>query len=57
MEQWRFVYDEYDTGQEGRREALCALGNGLFVTLPRRQTARPTTSTILERTSPAATTG
>jgi alpha,alpha-trehalase len=32
MEQWLFVYNEYDPGHEGRREALCALGNGLFVT-------------------------
>ena len=32
MDQWHFVYDEYDPEQEGRREALCTLGNGLFAT-------------------------
>lgn len=32
MDQWRFAYESYDPEQEGRREALCALGNGCFVT-------------------------
>ena len=32
MDQWSFVYDSYLPDQEGRREALCALGNGRFVT-------------------------
>ncbi len=31
-EQWRFSYDSYSPEEEGRREALCALGNGNFVT-------------------------
>lgn len=29
---WNLVYDRYEPGLEGRREALCALGNGYFVT-------------------------
>ncbi|HEM47333.1 MAG TPA: glycoside hydrolase family 65 protein, partial [Alphaproteobacteria bacterium] len=32
MDQWRLVYDGYDPGQEGLREALCTLGNGHFAT-------------------------
>ena len=32
MSEWRLVYDGYSPEQEGRREALCALGNGVFVT-------------------------
>ena len=32
MEQWCFAYDRYLPEHEGRREALCALGNGRFVT-------------------------
>ncbi len=29
---WTLVYDAYDPADEGLREALCALGNGSFVT-------------------------
>lgn len=29
---WRLEYDTYVAEQEGRRESLCALGNGYFVT-------------------------
>ena len=29
---WLLVYDSFDPEQEGRREALCVLGNGVFVT-------------------------
>lgn len=32
MDKWRFGYESYDPGQEGRREALCTLGNGYFAT-------------------------
>ena len=32
MDQWRFIYEGYDHEQEGRREALCTLGNGIFAT-------------------------
>lgn len=32
MDEWCFGYDSYDAEEEGRREALCALGNGHFVT-------------------------
>jgi alpha,alpha-trehalase len=29
---WRLTYDDYRPDQEGRRESLCALGNGYFAT-------------------------
>jgi alpha,alpha-trehalase len=29
---WVFAYDGYDPAEEGRREALCTLGNGYFAT-------------------------
>ena len=29
---WLLVYDQFDPAVEGRRETLCALGNGYFVT-------------------------
>lgn len=29
---WRLVYDRFDPGQEGTREALCTLGNGYWAT-------------------------
>jgi trehalose/maltose hydrolase-like predicted phosphorylase/beta-phosphoglucomutase-like phosphatase (HAD superfamily) len=29
---WRLVYDGFDPARQGLREALCALGNGYFVT-------------------------
>ena len=29
---WSLVYDRFDPGHEGIREALCALGNGYFAT-------------------------
>lgn len=32
MSRWALVYDDYSESGEGLREALCALGNGLFVT-------------------------
>ncbi len=32
MNHWTFVYDDFDPAQEGRREALCTLGNGYFAT-------------------------
>lgn len=32
IDQWHFVYRHYDSEQEGRREALCTLGNGYFAT-------------------------
>ena len=32
MTGWRLVYDSYEPAREGHREALCALGNGYFVT-------------------------
>ena len=32
MSIWSLVYHGYDPDQEGLREALCALGNGVFTT-------------------------
>jgi alpha,alpha-trehalase len=32
MSEWALVYEAYDPTRQGRREALCALGNGYFVT-------------------------
>lgn len=32
MSRWILVYDGYDPGTEGLREALCTLGNGYFAT-------------------------
>ena len=32
MTEWSLVYEDYDSAAEGVREALCALGNGYFVT-------------------------
>ena len=32
MMPWTLRYDGFDAQQEGLREALCALGNGYFVT-------------------------
>ncbi len=32
MPDWTLTYDSYDPGQQGLREALCALGNGYFCT-------------------------
>jgi alpha,alpha-trehalase len=32
MDAWRFVYKGYDPAREGRREALCTLGNGYLAT-------------------------
>jgi alpha,alpha-trehalase len=32
MDNWHFVCDGYDPEQQGRRGALCTLGNGLFAT-------------------------
>jgi len=32
MSRWSFVYEGFDPGQEGLREALCTLGNGYFAT-------------------------
>src|SRR5690606_30174798 len=32
LDPWVLAYDGVDSGQEGLREALCALGNGIFVT-------------------------
>ncbi|WP_203983335.1 glycoside hydrolase family 65 protein, partial [Sphaerisporangium rufum] len=32
MNPWTLVYDGYDPAEEGRREALCTLGNGRFAT-------------------------
>jgi len=32
MTPWTLVYQEFDPQQESLREALCALGNGYFVT-------------------------
>jgi trehalose/maltose hydrolase-like predicted phosphorylase len=29
---WSLVYEDFDPGREGMREALCALGNGYFAT-------------------------
>ncbi|GIW73371.1 MAG: family 65 glycosyl hydrolase [Planctomycetota bacterium] len=29
---WRLVYEGFEPAEQGRREALCALGNGVFVT-------------------------
>ena len=29
---WSLVYEEFDPGRQGRREALCTLGNGYFAT-------------------------
>ncbi len=31
MSDWDLVYGHYDPAEEGRRESLCALGNGFFV--------------------------
>jgi len=30
--QWSLIYDDFDSEQEGLREALCTLGNGYFAT-------------------------
>jgi alpha,alpha-trehalase len=32
MNGWVFAWDGYDPAEEGRREALCTLGNGVFAT-------------------------
>ncbi len=32
MTEWALVFEDYEPASEGRREALCALGNGYFVT-------------------------
>jgi len=32
MTNWNFIYDGFDPDREGRREALCTLGNGYFAT-------------------------
>ncbi len=32
MNTWSLVYEGFDASEEGHREALCALGNGYFVT-------------------------
>lgn len=32
MNDWALIYDRYVPAEEGRRETLCALGNGYFVT-------------------------
>ena len=32
MTGWSLVYDRFDPGKEGVREALCTLGNGYFAT-------------------------
>lgn len=32
MTKWALVYEGYDPGEEGLREALCTLGNGYFAT-------------------------
>ncbi len=32
MDEWHLVYSDYDPAIEGRREALCTLGNGYFAT-------------------------
>ncbi len=32
MSRWSLVYLDYDPAEEGHREALCAVGNGYFVT-------------------------
>ena len=32
MTEWSLLYQHYDPEEEGRRETLCALGNGYFVT-------------------------
>lgn len=32
MNDWALIYDRYVSAEEGRRETLCALGNGYFVT-------------------------
>jgi hypothetical protein len=31
-EAWTLVFEGYDSEDEGHREALCAMGNGYFVT-------------------------
>jgi hypothetical protein len=31
---WIVIFDGYDPQDEGHREAVCALGNGYFLTLP-----------------------
>src|SRR5690606_27811161 len=37
---WMLAYDGFDPDREGLREALCALGNGLFVTRGAAEEAR-----------------
>ncbi len=32
MSRWLLTYQGYDPDEEGRREALCTLGNGYFAT-------------------------
>ena len=32
MSQWKLIYESFEPGQEGLREALCTLGNGYFAT-------------------------
>jgi hypothetical protein len=54
---WTLVYDGFDPGRQGLREALCALGKGYFVTQARCPRRQPTTSTTRAPTWPANTTG
>lgn len=32
MDDWKLIYHDYNKDEEGKREALCALGNGYFAT-------------------------
>jgi hypothetical protein len=32
MDYWSLIYDNFEPADEGRRESLCALGNGYFFT-------------------------
>jgi len=32
MSEWKLIYESFEPGQEGLREALCTLGNGYFAT-------------------------
>ena len=49
---WTLVYDSFDPARQGLREALCALGNGYFVTRGALPEAEPTASTTRAPTSP-----
>jgi len=54
---WTLVYDGFDPGRQGLREALCAVGNGYLVTRGAFPEARADEVSYPGPTSPASTTG